>query len=456
MSNREALLKKLLALACMLVLSGALGVTALFAGSALSFAAPKSYATGTNPQSVAIGDLNGDGKPDLATANSDANSLSVLAGRGEGRFQAKLDYATGSLPSSVAIGDLNGDGKLDLVTANREREGVGANTVAVLLNTGASGFQAKLEYPTGIGPESIAIGDLNSDGKPDLATANPEGSSVSVLLNRGDGSFQTKVDYWAGRIPRSVAIGDLNGDGKPDLAAANLGLFSGTVGVLLNRGDGTFQASLEYVTPSRPLSVAIGDLNGDAKPDLATANGGADTVSVLTNSGDGSFPAARDYPTGHDAVSVAIADLNGDRRPDLATANLGADAAGSVSVLANQGDGSFQAKRDYATEGDTRSIAVGDLNGDRRPDLATADGNSDAVSVLSNTTGVCKVPNVKGKTLPAAKRAIARGNCRVGRISRAYSKGLKKDRVISEKPKPGTVLYRGKVNLVVSRGRRLS
>jgi hypothetical protein len=257
---------------------------------------------------------------------------------------------------------------------------------------------------TGALPVSVAIGDLNGDGKPDLATANPDPNAVSVLVNRGDGSFQAKLDYETGNRPRSVAIGDLNGDDKPDLATANFDSGNGkTVSVLLNRGDGSFQAKLDYATGLGPASVAIGDLNGDGKPDLATGN------------------------------------------PDEY----------AVSVLVNRGDGGFQAKLDYATGRGPASVAIGDLNGDDKPDLATANSDDETVSVLLNTPGLCTVQDVKAKTLPTAKRTIVRGNCRVGKIRRAYSTRVKRGRVISQKPKPGRVLpKRGKVNLVVSRGRK--
>src|SRR6266508_4152689 len=241
-TQREALVKKLVALASFLVLSGSLGVAALFASSAPSFAVARNYPAGREPASVATGDLKGDGKPDLAAANNAAGTASVLLNKGDGSFRAKRNYGTGRYSGSIAIGDLNGDGTPDLVTAN----GI-ANTVSVLLNKGDGSFQAKLDYQTGREPASVAIGDLNGDGKPDLATANGvDANTVSVLANKGDGSFQARRDYRTGRSPVSVAIGDLNGDGKPDLATANFDM--STVSVLLNRGDGSFPPKLDYCT----------------------------------------------------------------------------------------------------------------------------------------------------------------------------------------------------------------
>ena len=438
-------MKKLLAVATLLVLGTSVGAAAP-TGSAPSFARARSYPTGYGPNSVAIGDLNGDGKPDLATANG---TVSVLLNRGDGSFQAKRDYKTAGA-NSVAIGDLNGDGKPDLATA-------GANSVSVLLNNGDGSFAAKHDYATGRGPLAVVIGDLNRDGRPDLATAN-DAFSVSVLLNRGDGSFAAKRDYRTGN-PSSLAIGDLNGDGRPDLVTAN-DEADETVSVLLNRGDGSFRAKRDYRTGSGAQSVAIGDLNGDGKPDVATANEGGPpaavpTVSVLANRGDGSFRARHDYRAADIPTSVAIGDLNGDRRPDLVIADV---YRTSVAVLL-RGNGGFQAKLDYGTRSAT-SVAIGDLNGDGKPDLATANGNPrNTVSVLINTPGLCTVQNVEepGMPLPAAKRTIARGHCRVGTIRRAYSKEIKRGRVISQKPKPGMVLHGGgKVNLVVSRGRKPS
>jgi hypothetical protein len=235
------------------------------------------------------------------------------------------------------------------------------------------------------------------------------------------------------------------------LACAGVALTLGLVASFA-RSAPSFAPARSYPTGSFPRSVATGDLNGDGKPELATANFGASSVSVLLNRGDGSFQAKLDNATGLGPASVAIGDLNGDGKPDLATGNPDEYA---VSVLVNRGDGGFQAKLDYATGRGPASVAIGDLNGDDKPDLATANSDDETVSVLLNTPGLCTVEDVKAKTLPTAKRTIVRGNCRVGKIRRAYSTRVKRGRVISQKPKPGRVLpKRGKVNLVVSRGRK--
>jgi hypothetical protein len=263
------------------------------------FRAHRAYATGSLPWDVAIGDLNGDGRPDLATANipdrGRVSSVSVFINKGDGSFDNKVDYRTGRRPFSVAIGDLNHDGKLDLVTAN------GSDSVSVFINGGDGSFRPRVDYRAGSGPRSIAIGDMNRDRNPDLVTANSnsvEGGGsdkgtlsvdgASVLLNKGDGRFRPKLDYRTHEMGfGSVAIGDLNRDGKADVAiGVDSEIGTKTVPVLLNSGGGRLTKRIDYSTgPSDsgwgPRSVAIGDLNGDRKLDLATVK--LASVCILLN-----------------------------------------------------------------------------------------------------------------------------------------------------------------------------
>ncbi len=337
-----------------------------------TFAPQVTYATGTNPYSVAIGDLTGDGRADLAVANSNINTISVYTNTGSGSFAPQVTYNTGSNPYSVFIGDLTGDGKADLAVANYI-----SNTVSVYTNTGSGSFAPQVTYATGSRPCSVAIVDLTGDGKADLAVANRSSNTVSVYTNTGSGTFAPQVTYATGTSPYSVAIGDLTGDGRPDLVVANSN--SNTVSVYTNTGSGSFAAQVTYATGSGPFSVAIGDLTGDGKADLAVANNGSNTVSVYTNTGSGSFAAQVTYATGLGPISVAIGDLTGDGRADLAVAN---QSSNTVSVLTNTGSGTFAPQVTYATGTTPWSVAIGDLTGDGKADLAVANYNSNTVSVL--------------------------------------------------------------------------
>ena len=342
-------------------------------GAAASFANQATVATGPQPKSVTLADVNGDGKPDIVVANFSSNSLSVMLGNGNGTFQAQQTFTTGSNPVSVAIGDVDGDGRVDLIVTNK-----GSNSVSVLLGNGNGIFRPQQTFATGTNPYSVALGDVSGDGNSDVIVANYGSNTVSVLLGNGNGSFQAQRTFATGSKPRSVISTDLNGDGKLDIVTANY-TTGGSVSVLLGNGNGTFQAQQSSATGSLPTSVASGDLNADGKPDLAVANRGGSTVSTLLGNGNGTFQAQQNVSTGTSPFSVVIGDVNGDGNPDLSVANY---SNNSVSVVLGNGDGTFKAQQTFATGSFPISIALGDVSSDGRPDLVVANSGGNTVSVL--------------------------------------------------------------------------
>lgn len=353
----------------------------------VDFAAPSPFDVGASPTSVAVGDLDGDGDLDLVAANSFDDNVSVLLGKGDGTFAAGAvpPVTVGTTPQSVAIADLNGDGDLDFVTAN-----FNSDSVSVRLGNGDGTFVGTTNPPVGNGPASVAIGDLDGDSNPDIAVANAQNDNISVLLGDGNGTFAGAVNFVVGDNPRSVAIGDLDGDGVLDIVTANSITPDGSVSVLLGDGIGAFGSAANFDVGDRPVSVAIGDLDSDGALDIVAANETSGDVSVLLGDGNGSFAPAAESPinVGNELSSVAIGFLNGDGRPDLAVANVGDD---NVWVRLGEGDGTFapatDSPFDLGAGTNPNAIAVGDLDGDGRPDLVTANnltGSDDTVSVLLN------------------------------------------------------------------------
>ena len=348
------------------------------------------YATGTQPWSIDIGDLNGDGKLDVVTCNLAASSASVLINNGDGTFRAKVDYTTGagSLPECLRLGDVNGDGKLDVLTAN-----AGTNNVGVLLGNGDGSFGAPATFSTATHPTSIDMGDLNNDGTLDLVTANFNTNNVSVLMGNGDGTFQTAVNYACGSQPETVAVADLNRDGRPDVVTVNYS--PACASILLNNGDGTLAPKVDYVTGDGPYSLDVLDLNHDTAPDLVTVNHAASTVSILFGNGDGTFNPKTDLATGSGPFWVALGDLTGDGYGDLVTTDQG---DGTISVYAGTTflAASFTGKADGEWYFHVRAVDANGVGGtpatrtvriDATKPTTTADGLQTSATSGWQTTG---------------------------------------------------------------------
>ena len=371
------------------------------------FQAARSYASGgANALSIAVGDLNGDGKPDLAVANgcslcttNGVFGVGVLLGNGDGTFQSARNYVlTGLGPFSVAVADVNGDGKPDLIAATScfSSSNCDNGGVWVLLGNGDGTFQSGVTYLSGgVGADGVAVTDVNGDGNADLLVANGVDSrtnlgSVGVLLGNGDGTFQAARTYGSGGMSAwLLGVGDVNLDGKIDVVTLNCGPVCGgaedqsIVGILLGNGDGTFQpATINNSGGSAGGSISLADVNLDGKPDVVVATGS--TAAVLLGQGDGTFQSAQTYDSrGTFPDAAVVADVNRDGKPDLLVANeICGDnthcAHGSVGVLLGNGDGTFQAAQRFNSGGyGARGLAVADVNGDSKPDL-----------IVANTSGV--------------------------------------------------------------------
>jgi hypothetical protein len=329
----------------------------------------------SGPQAVATGDFNGDGRLDLVVANSAANTVSVLLGKGDGTFAARVDYPAGLQPVSVAVGDFNGDGNLDIAVANQAD-----NTVSILLGNGQGGFASGTPYPTGNSPAAVIVADLNSDGTLDLAIANRADNTLSILLGNADGTFNAHVDYPAGPSPSALVAADFNADGKLDLATAN-DFTNGTVSVLLGNGDGTLQPPVAYATGDS-VALAAADFNGDGKLDLAAVNQVEQSLSVLLGNGDGTFQPAQTKLLELSPTGLAIGDMNADGTVDVAVTNSGDN---TISILFGYDNGTFRDPIDYDVASGPVAVALGDFNGDGSLDLATAVMASNTVSILLQT-----------------------------------------------------------------------
>lgn len=338
-------------------------------------------------ESVAAGDFNGDGAPDIVGGNCCNSEVGVTVflgkGDGSGSLQPGVNYGGNGL-DYVAVADFDGDGRLDIAAASNT-DGL----IHILQGNGDGTFQSEVTYGSGsYYPYGIIAADLNGDGKADLAVVD-DYYGVAVFLNDGQGGFLPEVEYSLPGWSDDIAVADVNGDGKVDLLVPDYD--NGTVDVLAGNGDGTFQDAQSYDAGGYPYSIAVGDANGDGTPDVFTANYD-DGISVLLGNGDGTFqPAATYLATLHDTsnyspqtVWIRTADIDGDGSLDLVATN---ENYGSVSILYGNGDGSFSDPAEFPTGGYPWWLTTVDMNGDGAPDVITADYDQIGTTVLLNAGG---------------------------------------------------------------------
>lgn len=295
------------------------------------------FPAGRAPNDIAIGDFNRDGKLDLAFANHEEKHLTVLLGNGQGGFTPAPNspFAVEVKPHThgVATGDLNGDGNLDLVT-----ESWGNNQVAVLFGDGKGSFNTSGTFiDVGKMPyQRVRVADINSDGKSDIVTTNLEGDNVTILLGDGKGDFKqaTGSPFPCGDSPFNFAIGDVNKDGKPDLAIVNSpssATRSGKDGltILLGNGTGGFKTMTgsPLTTGKIPNRVAIGDVNGDGFSDVAVSSPDGDSITLFLMSNKSIVASSSTMIIGGKPKGLAIRDLNSDGKADIVITNNGDNTA---------------------------------------------------------------------------------------------------------------------------------
>ncbi|WP_084182810.1 FG-GAP repeat domain-containing protein [Nevskia soli] len=328
---------------------------------------------GTGPVAVAVGDFNGDGKPDYAIVWHQSNAVQVRLNNGDGTFTAGPLITVATAPVAIATGDFNGDGHLDLMVASAGSPLIGQpSKLSLLVNNGAGAFSVAGTTTLPSSADELVVGDFNGDGHPDAAVTEV-GGTLSIVLNDGSGHFTLMAPVSVGSLPTYVQAADFNGDGKLDLAVTTLG--DSAVRALLNDGGANFTVGPAQAIGDSPSGMAAGDLNGDGIPDLAISTGATGFIRLLFGDGKGGFTAGGSLASGIGSGTVVIADLNGDGHPDLAAA---------TSTLLGDGQGGFGAARAIPTAVNTSIAGAGDFNGDGRIDLVEFNNGANNVGIFTS------------------------------------------------------------------------
>lgn len=312
-------------------------------------------------EGVTHGDLDGDGVPDLVAAGN--AGVEIHRGLGDGTFEAPR--SSGAFGQHPALADVDGDGILDLALTD-----FGDDTVVVVPGLGGGLFGTETRYPVGSVPYGgAAVADLDTDGDLDLAVVNYGDDTLSILFGAGDGTFAPATNIDLGSLgafcPFGIAAGDLDGDGRTDLVTANQCSDNSTI--LLQRSGGTF-SRFNHPMGGSPAGVALGDVDADGDLDLIVTNPYDAEVSVALGNGNGTFALASRYGAGYEGSQVVAIDLDGDGIDDIATANQ----SDSLSVLISRGDGTFEPEQRYHGGRQPETLTAVDLDGDGQVDLVPA------------------------------------------------------------------------------------
>ena len=388
-------------------------LTILLVASVVSLASPTTAqvlarsgsVTFPTPNSVVAADFNHDGAMDFAISSyypeNGGPGIEVFLGNGDGTFKPPIKYVVTNGAGPLAVGDLNHDGNPDLVASS-----FGSDAVVVLVGNGDGTFQSPVTYATPAGPGPVVLGDFNNDGNLDIATGDQNNISpcVGVLLGNGDGTFQEPaiVTYPPYSLPEALAAGNFNGDKNLDLAVTLGFISSDTAQILLGNGDGTFTIGASYTLDPSSLAIVAADLRNIGKTDLVVAQGG--DLVVLLGNGDGTFQQPVEYTLGWNffvvvsSRTVAVGDMDGDGIPDLVTVPQiisNNNNYSAVYIFPGKGDGTFgspEISYPSAYNSAPQGLALADFNGDHQLDLTFADefGTHSGISeyVLLNTGNV--------------------------------------------------------------------
>lgn len=344
--------------------------------------------------SLAVGDLNGDLKPDVVTAGYYDDKLSFLLGDGAGNFIAAGSTTTVQRPAAVALGDFNQDGKLDLAVARDF-----STSVSVLLGTGTGNFSAPVGFTVGTNPIALVLADFNNDGKLDIATGNDGSNTISILLGNGVGSFRSAPSLTNVR-PSSLVAADFNHDNKLDLAAANTN--NNKVTVFLGDGGGGFGVATHFDGGSALQGIAVADFNGDTHPDIAVTNYSdcctPAFVAVLLGNGSGAFSTPTKFTAPFGPRAIAVADFNGDGQADVATANV-QQTSSNISVMLGNGTGSLGLPTTFNIGTAPYALVTADINLDSVPDLVAT--NYPSIAALLNACGGAPTPSPTATPTPS-------------------------------------------------------